>query len=936
MNVYTNEKQKKRFWKTKYLIILSVLAVWFSIGLYAHRAGMTGKTSTTSGGCSCHSSGANSSVTVTNSSGSGSYVFDPNSTNSFSVIVANASQPACGVNIAVKTSQTGETNAGSLTPGTGLQNIGGELTHTDALMLSGGQVTVNFTWTTPPTPGIYYLRAIGNAVNNNYSNDSGDIWNWMTLQQVTVAGITVSSPNGGESWCAGTAHNITWTSLGITTVKIEISSNGGSSYSLLTSGISAATGSWLWDIPSGQIAGNQYKIKVTDESNTNRKDESNANFTIASGLSITAQPQSQTTCTERPVSFSVTATGGGLTYQWRKGGSNISGATASTYSIASVKASDAGVYDCVVSSACGSPATSNPATLTVDITPSITSQPQSQNVCKGGNVSFTVAAVGTNITYQWKKNGTNIGGATAATYSINNVQTTDYGQYTVEVSGKCTPAKTSQPAVLTINTAPVITAEPDSIQVCVRKPASFNVQASGLNNTYKWFKNDIEIPNSNSPAYSIASVSLNDAGNYYVVISNSCTPPTSSRKALLTVNEAPFILNQPEAREVDAGGNASFSITANSATGYQWRKNNNNLAGKTASTLSLTNVQLADSGNYDCIVANDCGKDTSVSVKLTVVPLGEGPHITVSTYIINFDSVIVGNSGDTTLATLIKNTGTAKLDVTGMNISGNNSAEFSIIGAFSPFSLQPNETKSVSLRFSPASGGNKTALLNFTSNSNRDTSVILSGFGGVVIATVSKPIVNFDTTNTNNPIQSTFALKNTGNVDIEILQMDITGTGASFFNVESPAAPFTIESGGSQDINVSFNPVSAGLATAQMNIYIRNMSDSIPVMLNGIAVVSGIEDSELLTWKLLGYPNPSANEVYITFETESQSLYHVAIYDLLGNPVILFNGTSASNGTNSIRWDGTDNSGKICGTGTYICVLNAKGIMRTMRLNIIR
>jgi hypothetical protein len=63
--------------------------------------------------------------------------------------------------------------------------------------------------------------------------------------------------------------------------------------------------------------------------------------------------------------FSVTATGTGLTYQWKKGGTNISGATSSSYTINPVVIGDAGDYTVVVSGACGSPVTSNTAVLTV-------------------------------------------------------------------------------------------------------------------------------------------------------------------------------------------------------------------------------------------------------------------------------------------------------------------------------------------------------------------------------------------------------------------------------------------------------------------------------------------------------------------------------------------------------------------------------------------
>ena len=64
---------------------------------------------------------------------------------------------------------------------------------------------------------------------------------------------------------------------------------------------------------------------------------------------ITGQPQSVTVAQNSPASFTVTATGVGLTYQWRFGGVPIGGATGATYAIASAQPSQAGEYDVVVS-----------------------------------------------------------------------------------------------------------------------------------------------------------------------------------------------------------------------------------------------------------------------------------------------------------------------------------------------------------------------------------------------------------------------------------------------------------------------------------------------------------------------------------------------------------------------------------------------------------
>jgi uncharacterized repeat protein (TIGR01451 family) len=95
--------------------------------------------------------------------------------------------------------------------------------------------------------------------------------------------------------------------------------------------------------------------------------------------SFTTQPQDATKCTSESVTFSVTA-GTGLTYQWRKGGSDIAGGTNSSYMISAVAASDGGSYDVIVSDGCSS-RTSNAATLTVNEPPTTASAGADQEVC---------------------------------------------------------------------------------------------------------------------------------------------------------------------------------------------------------------------------------------------------------------------------------------------------------------------------------------------------------------------------------------------------------------------------------------------------------------------------------------------------------------------------------------------------------------------------
>jgi hypothetical protein len=104
---------------------------------------------------------------------------------------------------------------------------------------------------------------------------------------------------------------------------------------------------------------------------------------------ITSQPQSQTASPGDSATFSVVASGGSLGYQWRKNGSNLSGATAYTLTINPVAAANAGTYTCVVTNSCGS-VTSNEATLTIVTSHTLmTSSGDGGSVTTPGEGTFT-------------------------------------------------------------------------------------------------------------------------------------------------------------------------------------------------------------------------------------------------------------------------------------------------------------------------------------------------------------------------------------------------------------------------------------------------------------------------------------------------------------------------------------------------------------------
>lgn len=181
---------------------------------------------------------------------------------------------------------------------------------------------------------------------------------------------------------------------------------------------------------------------------------------VAGSPAITAQPSAATVNVGGNATFSVTAIGTPTPgYQWRKNGTDISGATNATLTLTNIQASDAATYSVYVSNTAGS-VTSNGAALTVQTAPVITSQPSAATVAVGANATFTVAASGNpSPTYQWRKDGTNISGATSSNLTISNAQLSHAGIYSA-VATNAAGSATSNNATLTVQPPPTAPGTP--------------------------------------------------------------------------------------------------------------------------------------------------------------------------------------------------------------------------------------------------------------------------------------------------------------------------------------------------------------------------------------------------------------------------------------------------------------------------------------------
>ena len=141
--------------------------------------------------------------------------------------------------------------------------------------------TGSYSWMIPATMvnGTDYTVKISSCINPLISDVSDASF---TIAGGSGSTIAVVSPNGGESWTAGTTNTITWTSDVTGNVRISLLKNG--VYYSLIAASAPNTGSFNWLIPARLLEGAEYKVKVCSAVNPLISDMSDANFSINAGV----------------------------------------------------------------------------------------------------------------------------------------------------------------------------------------------------------------------------------------------------------------------------------------------------------------------------------------------------------------------------------------------------------------------------------------------------------------------------------------------------------------------------------------------------------------------------------------------------------------------------------------------------------------------------
>jgi hypothetical protein len=328
--------------------------------------------------------------------------------------------------------------------------------------------------------------------------------------------------------------------------------------------------------------------------------------------SITTQPASQTVTVGDSATFMVAATGTTpLSYQWRKNGTPISGATSSSYTSPPSTSSDNGEQFTVEVSNSAGDVSSNSATLTVASTPiSVAVTPNNATVMVGSTQGFTANVTGTsNTTVAWSVSGTGCTGAACGTISVDGLYVAPAlvpspATVTVKATSVADPTKSASASLTIMAAAAVLlTISPTSAVVPTSGSQFFTASVSGTSNTaVEWSVTGAgctgsacgTIASSGSSAVYLAPPVAPDPATVSVT-ATSVADPTKSASADVTVVPVVVVTVDPAGASVPVGLTQQFaaSVTGTSNTAVTWSVAGSGCSGTACGTISASGLYTA-------------------------------------------------------------------------------------------------------------------------------------------------------------------------------------------------------------------------------------------------------------------------------------------------------------------------------------------------------
>jgi uncharacterized repeat protein (TIGR01451 family) len=358
-------------------------------------------------------------------------------------------------------------------------------------------------------------------------------------------------------------------------------------------------------------------VATDDAGNTNA-----CSFTVTVLQNTTAfGPNDSTICSGNSMTLSTTASGTGpLTYQWRKGETELVNETNSSYTIAAATAIDAGTYVVEVTGACNS--VTNSAALTVVELASATG-PNNASACAGSTVTLsTTASGGGPFIYQWRKDSEALLDETNSSYTISGAMVGHSGNYCVEVTGSCNSVTNC--AAVTINPLPVVSV--NSMTICSGQSAILTATHNAASPSFLW---------SNGETTESITVSPVSTTTYSVTVTDGTTTCSAGASGTVTVNPTPMV--SVNSATICTGNSATLTATTDASNAsYLWSPGGEigpsiivSPSSSTTYTVTVTDGTTTCSGSASGTVT--VNPNPTVSVNSATICTGSSATLTATT-----------------------------------------------------------------------------------------------------------------------------------------------------------------------------------------------------------------------------------------------------------------------------------------------------------------
>lgn len=702
----------------------------------------------------------------------------------------------------------------------------------------------------------------------------------------------------------------------------------------------ATTTSNIFSIPAVTAAdAGLYDVVIRENCNPTIafSTSASAQLTVIDAPAITQQlPATRVVCENANDTLRIRSVGAGRTFQWFRDGAPIAGARDSNLIINNANATSNGIYTCVVTGTCAPAATSSACTLSVAMRPRLAAEPTNLDLCPDSSGTLSMAATGTNLVYQWFKDGAPVANATSPTLTFTRYSYEMNGQYYCRVTSN---VPNPNNCVVTVQTRtvrvsgfrpPEVTRQPASVDACMGASVMLVAEARGTGISYQWLRNGVVVPGATSNELMITTVTAAAAGSYRCRITGTCGLSVTSDSAVITVISRPSFVAQPASQELTVGSRLELTVNATDARTIQWTKNSQPIQGATSASYVIEQVSKSDAGFYNVIVRNSCGGITSGNARITVVdPTVPTPKISLGQTSVDFGEIPVGYDRTQTVANCIQSTGTAPLIVTAIAVTP---AEFTIVNAPSlPLTVAPGTSVSVSLKATPTSRGPVSGTMIISSNDATSAMSTVSLSAAYVLRYDHASTQDYGTVLTDTTRDLCVTLTNTSAIDITIEQGTVTGADAGSFAIQTNL-PLAIAAGQTGDVCVRFSPGTPGRKAARLNLRSSTGGNS-SIDLSGTGEVPGsVIDASYAG--ISSSPNPMTESLEVRF-AEGAPEMSVSVINATGSVVSSFRHEAIEAG-GSMRWNGRDVSGAMVASGSYTMLISYNGVTVSVPVIVIR